>query len=104
MNARDLPCRATGDLARYMVDQDEATRRGQRKQAWRRKRQSELECGEDVEALAVSLDVDPSEWHQEFAALCVTATADRKLLKLEEIKRRLVHVTLDREEAQWVDQ
>lgn len=94
----------TAALSAFMERQDRDAERAERKQAWRRKRLSELECGMDVEALAVTIDEnDPAEWHTEIAAVCVTPDADRRLLKLEEIKRRLIDLTIQRESDQWRD-
>jgi len=83
---------------------DKACERNERLAVWRRKRQSELECGMDADAFADSMEADPAEWHQELAALCATQTPDRKLLKLDEIKARLVQLTLYRETADWRDE
>ena len=94
----------TAALSAYMERIDRDAERAERKQAWRKKRLSELECGMDVEALAATMDEnDPAEWHLEIASIGVTPDADRKLLKLDEVMRRLIAMTIEREAEQWRD-
>jgi hypothetical protein len=84
-------------------DLDAAAERGDRFAVWRKQRHSELECGMDPDALAVSMDDDPGEWLLELAVICTTPDNDRKILKLDDIRKRLVELTLKREETQWRD-
>ena len=93
----------TAALASFMREQDRAAERGERMTAWRKQRESELECGMDPDALANSMEADPGEWHLELATICTTLDNDRKVLKLDEVRDRLVQMTLDREEAAWTD-
>lgn len=105
MNARDLPCRVSLDLARFMQSQDEAAKRGQRMQFWRLKRQSELEGGGDVDALVNSVDPDDlADKLTQFVAAALLLDPNLRALKLRELTDRMVKRTLALEESRWVDE
>lgn len=94
-----LPCRVTGDLARYQRDQDADSLRGERIDAWRNQRRSQLECGNDADAL---LEAIPEGEEGESLLAYVTAALmpdqDLRLLKIEEITQRIIEDALDFEE------
>lgn len=99
----DLPDRVNADLALYMLQQDRDCERADQIEAWRKRRESELECGEDPEAMYDALLERDEEkqldvlWNFIFAAN--HADVDAQILAVREVIAGITKLTLDYEQS-----